>query len=124
MYLYLDNSGDENVIFFISKDGVRWNEIKKQSGGNGSLLIALSEMMDEQKFSPDDLRGIAVKVGVGRFTSTRVAVTVANTLAFTLKIPVVSIKEAGLEKIKEILEKTPVGQYAHAVYSAEPRIGK
>ncbi|MCX6780216.1 MAG: hypothetical protein NT034_03490 [Candidatus Magasanikbacteria bacterium] len=70
----------------------------------------------------NDIEGLAVVVGVGRFTSTRVATTVANALALSLNIPVLAIDQFS-ENLNEQLSQTPKGIYISARYSAPAHIG-
>lgn len=75
----------------------------------------------------EDVRGIMVVVGAGSFTSTRIAVVVANTFAYVRQIPLLAIGEEQIDHaqdlIPELLKQKP-GQYISATYSGEPNIGK
>lgn len=123
MHLIIDNSSQEKILFFISKKNA-WEKHEYPAGNDGALLRSLESLLAEQRLTPSDLSGIAVRVGEGSFTATRIAVTAANTLAYSLKIPVIAVKTVDLEEVASLLKNTPVGQYATALYSAEPRIGK
>lgn len=123
MYLVIDNTAGEKLVFFISEDGRDWAEEDFSVDGEGGLLKGIKNVLEKKGKNLVDLNGLAVRVGKGRFTGTRIAVTVANTLAFSLKIPVMAIMEINLNNIVSELQKVPVGQYAHAIYSGEPRLG-
>lgn len=56
------------------------------------LLVAIDKMLVSTKASLPDLKGVAVVAGPGPFTALRIGVVTANTLAWSLKIPVVDIK--------------------------------
>lgn len=123
MFLVIDNTAGDKLVFFVSENEVDWRTYEFPSDKNGALLIALEKILKETTRSLNELRGLAVKVGKGKFTSTRIAVTVGNTLAYALKIPIVADKEIDLSTIIEKIKNTPVGEYALPVYSGEPRLG-
>lgn len=122
MYLLLDNSGVQTIDLYLWLDN-KWVQHTYQSK-DYNLVSAIDQCLKEQKITPADLKGVAVLVGKGSFTSTRIAVTVANTLSYSLNIPVMatnSIEELGLiEKIKNAKKDILVS----AVYSGEPNIGR
>jgi len=122
MYLGIDNSSDGKAIFYKWKDN-RFSIEEKPLNESGDLLLGLQLVLKKENLSLNDLQGLAVRVGVGKFTSTRVAVTVVNTLAYALKIPVVGVKEFMENTVAEIKRQTP-GIYVSAAYSGEPNIGK
>jgi hypothetical protein len=124
MYLCIDNSKTEKNVFFVSKDGSSWRTHEFDASGEGSLQRDLEKVLIVEKAELSAIKGIAVRVGVGKFTATRLAVTFANTLAYSLRVPVVAEKDIDLSTIAKIMESAPVGRYALASYSAEPRIGK
>ncbi len=122
MYLGIDNSTDGKAIFYQWKKEQLTVE-ERPLNESGDLLLGLQLLLKKGNLSLNDLQGLAVRVGVGKFTSTRVAVTVANTLAYALKIPVVGVKELVENTVGEIKKQTP-GIYVSATYSGEPNIGK
>lgn len=52
------------------------------------LLPAIDKLLANKNLKPQDLVKIEVRPGPGSFTGTRIGVAVANTLAFSLGIPV------------------------------------
>ncbi len=122
MYLFLDNSDAENIVLglWLNNDLVQ----RSYPAGEKNLVVAIDKFLQEEKCVLKDVKGIAVVVGKGSFTSTRIAVTVANTLSYALGVPVVatsSIDEPDLiTKIKNAKKDVLVS----AVYSGEPNIGK
>ncbi len=123
MYLFLDNTEPAELVFFVSKDGESFHEYRKSAKDGGSLPLALEEILVSEKMALADLRGIAVRVGVGRFTATRIAVVFANTLGYALRIPVSAVHDQDPKSAFKILLAAPVDKYIMAEYSAEPRLG-
>lgn len=52
------------------------------------LLLLIDKVLEDNEISLRDLTGIEVNLGPGSFTGLRVGVSVGNTLAFALKIPI------------------------------------
>lgn len=120
MYLFIDNSDDEKIILKLFV-----NNIWVQAGflvNKYQLLVAIDHFLVAQNISMRDIRGLAVLVGKGRFTATRIAVTVANTLALALAIPVIGVKMFA-ENMSSQIDSTPVGRLISAEYSGEANIG-
>lgn len=65
---------------------------------SADLLIAIDGILKQEKLSLKDLRAIVVNSGPGSFTGVRVGVTVANTLAWSLDIPVYGFQTEDFEK--------------------------
>ena len=120
MYLVIDNSLNEKIIFHTSLN-TKWVQHDFDRTDKG-LLSLVDDLLKKMEIGLSDLQGIAVVVGVGKFTATRIATTVANTLALTLKIPVLGV-EAFSDNIGSRLAQTPVGIYISAQYSAPANIG-
>ncbi len=96
-------------------------------GENRELLESIDSFFIKEKFDKEKLLGIAVVVGSGAFTSTRIATTTANAFAFALGVPVLAITIEDLKDKKKIVKKFDTdikGKYISATYSAEPNIGK
>jgi tRNA A37 threonylcarbamoyladenosine modification protein TsaB len=75
----------------------------------------------------DDLKGVAVIVGKGGFTGTRVATTFANTLIYTQQIPGITITEKQSlkpEKLIKKFKKQKANLFLSATYSGKPNITK
>lgn len=125
MYLLINLSKKDSIIFSLFDE----KNIKKGNfqGKNKDLLVSLGTFFSESGIEKKDVKGIMVLVGSGGFTSTRLAVTVANTFAYVLTIPILGIKEEQIEDIQtlipELLKQTP-GNYISATYSGEANIGK
>lgn len=71
-----------------------------------TLLSVLRDQLDRQQATFDDVSGVAVFRGPGSFTGLRIGITVANTLAYGLNIPVVGAageqwREAALGRLKQ-----------------------
>ncbi len=120
MYLVVDNSIDNQVLFYAYLN-TKWVQ-QVISLDNKNLLSALNEYCVSVGQQLKDIKGMAVVVGVGRFTSTRVATTVANALALSLSIPVLAVDKFS-EDLNIQLVQTPTGIYISARYSAPANIG-
>jgi len=99
---------------------------KNYSGQNRELLLCIDNLLQVKKTKKEDICGIMVVVGVGSFTSTRIACVVANTFAFVLNIPLLAIKVVDVDKIQTLIPKLLKqikGHYISATYSGEPNIG-
>ncbi len=120
MYLLIDNSVDDQVVFHYCLD-TNWVQVNL-SLQNRSLLEALTVFLDQEKKAISDIDGLAVVVGKGRFTATRVVTTLANSLAYTLAIPILAV-DGWYEKLEADLKVAPKGIYISAKYSAPANIG-
>lgn len=149
MYLLIDTS--EKLKIHLTLFDERFVIHKTYSGQNRELLNCIQKLVESKKYKAclpvgkvESMGGIAVVVGVGGFTSTRVACVVANTFAYVLQIPVLAVKPPSLprrgtqgrsitdatsgkidvQKLIHKLLKQPKGQYISATYSGEVNIGK
>ena len=116
MYLFIDNSGEH---FFLELT-VNNKSVQVSGKDNETPPAILDRGLKQIKLPLNELLGIAVLVGKGRFTGTRIAVTFANTLAFALSIPVVAVLEKN--NWLGLIAKQPAGVYVSAQYSGEAHI--
>ena len=70
------------------------------------LLKFIKDELGTHKKTFDDIKGICVYKGPGSFTGLRIGLTVMNTLADTMKIPIVgetgeNWKMSGIERLKD-----------------------
>lgn len=73
------------------------------------------------------LREVVVHAGPGGFTSLRIGVTTANTLAYALKLPIVGVT-GPVASLDELLRRAGTAEHAAGnlvlpVYDREPHIG-
>jgi tRNA threonylcarbamoyladenosine biosynthesis protein TsaB len=93
------------------------------------LLPSIDRLFKKNKKITADLKGVAVITGPGPFTALRVGITIANTMAFALKISVVGIKLDEFKNTKELIElsykkfkKAKLKKIAIPFYGKEPNI--
>lgn len=125
MFLLINTSEKELISLTLFKGN--FVEQKSYPAPNRDLLLSIDSFLEASNLSVHDVEGVAVLVGVGAFTSTRIATTVANTWAYSQKIPVVavSLEEAiDLAVLEQKLSQTEPGIFISATYSGEPNIGK
>jgi len=129
--LFINTSKEKQLdVFLLTKNRIIAQSILK---GNfkvsDSLLGLIDKTLKKKDIKFDQLAGIIVISGPGPFTSIRIGVTIANTLAFALKIPVadsiIENKANNLELIKigwQKLKKAKIGKYCRPFYNQEPNI--
>ena len=88
IYLGIDTSNSPLALALI-EDGTILIEETSNLKINHSLtaMPAIEEMMKKAKVVPADLTHIAVAEGPGSYTGVRIGLTIAKTLAWSLKIP-------------------------------------
>lgn len=84
-------------------------ETEKQSE---DLLVMIEGILKNNKLELKDLRAILINCGPGSFTGVRVGVTTANTLGWTLNIPVIGYREGELEKALEKISKNKPAKFS------------
>lgn len=136
MILFIDSS-TEKLRLWLKNDDFEVN-FEKTLGREmaKNILAEIKEFLAENDANWQNLRGICVFTGPGSFTGLRIGVTVANTLADSLKIPIIGEKNSdgsknngeNLENWREIaLEKLNSGtddKIALPFYGAEANITK
>lgn len=91
--------------------------MKDQSEG---LIKELAEMLKDYSIDLKDIRGIAFCEGPGSFTSLRLGATMANVLAWSLNIPVVTFTKG---PFSEVAHKTRVA-IRHVHHFTKPALPK
>lgn len=94
MILSINTGSEKNSIAIfggsVAKEVV-WESYRTQSK---ELLPKIDKLLKSCKINPKDLEAIAVYQGPGSFTGLRVGISVANTLAWGLDVPVIGIKKS------------------------------
>ncbi len=132
MILFLDTSSKKKVtIAMYEKNSLKKRKvIKIKNYHSEELLKNIDAFLKINTLTQRSLGGIAVASGPGGFSSLRIGITCANTLAWALKIPVFGIKESNTrlseKKIVEILfkklKKAKLGIFVTPLYGKEPNI--
>ncbi|MCH7759757.1 tRNA (adenosine(37)-N6)-threonylcarbamoyltransferase complex dimerization subunit type 1 TsaB [Patescibacteria group bacterium] len=95
MYLFINNLNQDKIFLAIfkrpaSREVVYLTLARKQDRSE-SILKGLNQLFKKTNQSVKDIKGLIVVNGPGSFTGIRVALSIANTMAWQLKIPVVGI---------------------------------
>lgn len=90
-------------------------KVKASRQQSEKLLVSIDKLLKDYSLKLTDLKKIKVYDKGESFTSLRIGVSTANTLAYALKIPVVNMENKAI-KIKGISLVKPV-------YNQEPKIG-
>ncbi len=88
-------------------------------------MVHIEALLKKNQAEFGDLIGIIVFEGPGSFTSLRIGLTVANTIAYAQQIPIVGA--TGDDWIQIALSKLKIaklGDYVMPVYGAEANITK
>jgi len=113
--LALDTS-TTSLAVAVMDHGKVLHEIHELGERNHSIRILsiVEEVLKESETLTSEVQGIAVGIGPGSYTGTRISVTAAKTLAWAWNIPVVGISS---------LYSLACGGYSHAVDAQEDKAG-
>ena len=90
--LFLDTSSDELTVSLVKDNKLLFEKSILTKNDHSSYLVStIRHALDENNLSVKDINKVFVTVGPGSFTGTRIGVTVAKTLAWSLGINVVPI---------------------------------
>ncbi len=107
MFLIINTTNNKFIELILAKtpEDFKVKKIKAEFKQSEKLLPAMAELLKKNNIKLTQLKGIAVVSGPGGFTSLRIGVVTANTLAYALKIPVVGIKRAEFNNNQELVKK-------------------
>lgn len=116
MILYIDTTENSRIILKLLEEDkeVACLEEEAPYAQAEKLLPALEKMLKKNKFVLKDITAIEVNNDGGTFTSLRIGVATANTLAFALQIPIKGSVGKSLKKDNLNIIKPK--------YNAEPKI--
>jgi tRNA threonylcarbamoyl adenosine modification protein YeaZ len=130
--LFLNASKDKELDVFLIRGDKVIDKIKQTGDYKVTeyLLKSIELILKKNKINASDLAGIIAVSGPGAFTSLRITCVVANTLAYSLKIPVIGItNRQGLtndEKLVKLglskITKAKAFKYISPFYDCEPNI--
>lgn len=133
MILCLDTSSNERLtVALASADGrVRWHKtVPVYFQQSEKLLAVLDSFLRAKRVRLARLSGVAVVSGPGGFTSLRIGVITANTLAYALRIPVLGLRlidgRGGMETLAKKaavkLRQERLGTFVTPFYGGPPHI--
>lgn len=129
MILALRTDKPEAELYLINGlkvvDETRWEAHRELSN---TLLIKIEALLLKNELKISDLKGIVVYQGPGSFTGLRIGITAANTLAYSLNIPIAAAPDedwlnkalAALDSGKK-LSSVIVPEYGAAPHITAPR---
>lgn len=89
MILHIDTKDQKQIRVSLKKDGKVIKSLSKRNKyGSQVLLPLIMKLLRTTNYELQTLKEIEVETGPGSFTGLRVGVSVANTLAYSLGIPV------------------------------------
>jgi len=99
---------------------------KRIEGEPETFLKGLDTALNNWKVNRQEIEAIAVANGSGSATALRTSVTIANTIAFTLKIPVYSVQISPDESLDKLVQKVEITSTGLAIpsYSSPAKITK
>ena len=116
MKLYLQTA-DDWCYWWLDDKSFKWRSARELSR---DLLRFLQQSLEGENKTWSDLTGIVVFRGPGSYTSLRIGITVANTLADSLRIPIVGAEgENWREAGNKLLTKQFAPQIITPVYYQE-----
>ena len=69
-----------------------WTHTAFKTTHSDKLVLEIEKLLKKTKIQLEELKGLAVGAGPGRFTGVRAALTTAKALSFSLKIPVYPVQ--------------------------------
>jgi tRNA threonylcarbamoyl adenosine modification protein YeaZ len=122
------NTSTDTYQFALFGDGVK-KEFSAKRKDQKDALFFITQFLNQNNVKLKDLKAIAVFRGPGSHTGLRVGISIANALAFTLKIPIVGFlgekyQKEPLKMAKETFEKLEkgklkTGNFVKPVYTKE-----
>lgn len=129
MYLFISSPrrGNSTLILVKNENVVEKKKLRSESASR-NLLKSIDGLLKKNNVPTKKITGIAVNQGPGQFSALRTGVVIANTMGFTLNIPVVGVACEqysddyflchGLKKLSRVKKFHPI----LPLYGSEPNI--
>lgn len=92
IWLGIDTANTPLAIAVVKDGQILAEEVSNvKLNHSGGAMPAIERIIERAKISIKDVDAIAVSEGPGSYTGVRIGVTIAKTLAWTLKVPIVGI---------------------------------
>jgi tRNA threonylcarbamoyladenosine biosynthesis protein TsaB len=132
MYIFVNTSNHKHIFMaLISKKGdvLISKKIKAEYQQSEKLLSNIEKILLDSKKKLSGLTGIICIIGPGGFTSLRIGITTANTMAWTLNIPIVGLENKEekndltlIQKGVKLLKSKKKFKQVLPIYGKEPNI--
>lgn len=105
--LIIDASGDENLFLGLAEDDILLDEInfKTKFKHSEKLIPGIEKILDKNKTQSAELDAVGVVRGPGSYTALKICLTVANTLAWGLDIPVIGLSQKDFKNKQDLVKK-------------------
>ena len=124
MFLLIDTSVRDSISLSLFDTDTK-KDVRVMAN-NRMLLFHIDAFLKQEGKTVENIEGIMVLVGEGSFTSTRLAVSVANTFGYARKIPLLSLSKSEAQQPQTSIASLiaqPIGLYLSATYSGVPQLG-
>lgn len=91
LLLGIDTSAKKGILCLGNREKILARKTISAGLSSGELIPALDTLMKRKKIKKEDLEAVVVSLGPGSFTGLRVGLSLAKSLAFVLKIPLVGV---------------------------------
>ncbi len=90
LILFIDSSKMDEIIVSLSGNGFEERLVTKIKDNRGSqvILLSIQKVLEKKGKSLQDITEIVLYEGSGSYTGRRVGASIANTLSYTLTIPI------------------------------------
>jgi len=131
MNIVIDTSNPQRTTVALARGGflIAQKKLTSKHHQAEKLLPTISKIIPKNKLKY--LKAIIVVTGPGAFTSLRIGITIANTLSYACKIPVIGLKATEFTNLNELikigetrLKKVKSQKLAQPFYGKEPNITK
>jgi len=98
LVLIINTTKREEIMIGLYDDQIK-KEVYKTDRQSEDILILLDKFIKKAGRTLNDLTAILVNIDQGSYTGVRIGVTIANTLAWSLDIPVFGYQEKDFELV-------------------------
>jgi tRNA threonylcarbamoyladenosine biosynthesis protein TsaB len=124
--LYLNTVSEETKIGLIDENGdfiiceshnLRFSQSEK-------LLLTIDDILTKKSIKRADISAIVAETGPGGYTGLRVGLTIANTLAFSLNLPIFDSFQKFVDSKQKKFDKPIMPKYATSpiITKSKPRL--
>lgn len=131
MILIINTAEPKQATVALSQNGevLAQKKLLKRFHKSEKLLSAIDNLLKKSKIKLIALKGIIVISGPGGFSAVRIGISIANALAYGLKIPIISLKLNEFKDMNELIkiaktkfEKVKFFHLVEPFYGKKPNI--